>query len=424
MRILLFPVGSSGDVFPFVGLAIRLRERGHDVTVFGNGHFRPLITGRGLSFVETESAELYEAMQKEADLWHPIRSFKKLLGHPEIPRAIRLQYRLIEERYKPGDTVVVGGALAFGPRIARDKFGVPLVTAHLQPCMFKSLERTAVYGGGAMKSWWPRWLKNLMFWIGDRWIVDPIIAPVLNAFRTELDLPPARRILTEWMHSPDRVIGLFPEWYGPPASDWPPQVRLTGFPLFDAGDGNPLSNEVRKFVDAGPPPVVATFGSAMRFAAPYFAAVAGALKSLGRRGILLTPYSEQVPADRPPGVAHFDYVPLGQLLPRAAALVHHGGIGTAAQGLAAGVPQLVMPLAHDQPDNADRLKRLGVGRELRPKRFTAALVAKELIALDTEKVGKACRVVADRFVGTDPLAQACEIIEAAGRGSVPVHQVR
>jgi rhamnosyltransferase subunit B len=104
--------------------------------------------------------------------------------------------------------------------------------------------------------------------------------------------------------------------------------------------------------------------------------------------------------------------------------VHHGGIGTAAQGLAAGVPQLVMPLAHDQPDNADRLKRLGVGRELRPKRFTAANVANELIALNTEEVRKACRLVADRFVGTDPLAQACEIIEAAGRGSVPVHQVR
>jgi len=419
MRILLFPVGSSGDVFPFVALGQRLRERGHDVTLFGNGHFAPLLARCDLPFVETQSAELYEAMQKEADLWHPIRSFKKLLGHPEVARAIRLEYRLIEERYKPADTVVVAGTLAFGPRVARDKFGVPLVSIHLQPAIFKSLERTAVYAGGGMKPWWPKWFKGLLFWIGDRWIVDPIIAPVLNAFRAELGLSPVRSILTEWMHSPDRIIGLFPDWYGPPASDWPAQSRVTGFPLFDGGDGKTLSDEVREFLDAGPPPVVATFGSAMRFAAPYFAAVAESLKSLGRRGILLTPYREQISTDLPPGVVHFDYVPLGDLLPRALALVHHGGIGTSAQGLAAGTPQLVMPLAHDQPDNADRLKRLGVGRELRPKRFTAANVARELAALDTEEVRKACRVVAERFVGTDPLAQTCEIIEAAGRRSTP-----
>src|SRR5262245_55101080 len=261
MRVLLFPVGSSGDVFPFVALARRLRERGNDVTVVGNGHFAPLISRFGLPFIETEPAELYEAMQKEADLWHPIRSFKKLLGHPEIPRAIRLQYRLIEERYQPGDTVVVGGTLAFGPRIARDKLGVPLVSVHLQPSIFKSLKRPAVYASGAMKTWWPRWLKALMFWVGDRWIVDPIIAPVLNTFRAELGLPPVRRILTEWMHSPDRIIGLFPDWYGPPVSDWPQQTRLTGFPLFDGGEGKSLPTEVRAFLDGGTPPVVATFGS-------------------------------------------------------------------------------------------------------------------------------------------------------------------
>ena len=412
MRILLFPVGSSGDVYPFIGLGQRLRARGHDVTLSGNGHFGPLIERSGIPFVETQSAQLYEEMQKDADLWHPIRSLKKLLGHPEIPNAIRLEYRLIEERYIRGETVVVAGTLAFGPRIAREKLGVPLVTGHLQPAMFKSLERTAVYAGGGMKSWWPRWLKRSMFWVADRWIVDPILGPLLNGFRAELGLAPARRFLTEWMHSPDRVLGLFPEWYGPPASDWPSQVRLTGFPLFDASEGKPLSSEVREFLDAGPPPVVITFGSAMRFAKPYFAAAVEALQTIGRRGILLTQYAEQLPATLPAGIVHFDYVPLGQLLPRAAAIVHHGGIGTAAQGLASAIPQLVMPLAHDQPDNADRLQRLGVGRELRPKRFNAKNVARELQALDTDDVRNACRAIADRFVCADPLTESCEIIEA------------
>jgi rhamnosyltransferase subunit B len=411
MRVLLFPVGSSGDVFPFIAIGKRLRDRGHDVTLFGNGHFGPHVVRAGIPFVETESKELYDAMQNDADLWHPIRSFKALFGNPGVPKAIRRAHQLIAERYVPGETVVVCGTLGFGPRIARDHLGVPLVSVQLQPAIFKSLERTAVYGGGAMKPWWPRWLKRLMFWIGDRWIVDPIIGPAVNTFRAELGLPPVRRILTEWIHSPDRVIGLFPDWYGPPASDWPAQARVTGFPLYDERDVQPLADDVRAFLDAGPPPIVLTFGSAMRFATPYFREAVQALQRLGRRGIILTPYREQVPEFLPESVSHFEYVPLSQLLPRAAALVHHGGIGTSSQGLAAGVPQLVMPMAHDQPDNADRLRRFGVGRVLKPQRFTAANVANELLALDTDDVRKACREVADRFAGTDPIGRTCELIE-------------
>jgi UDP:flavonoid glycosyltransferase YjiC (YdhE family) len=116
----------------------------------------------------------------------------------------------------------------------------------------------------------------------------------------------------------------------------------------------------------------------------------------------------------PPGVAHFDYVPFSQVLPRAAALVHHGGIGTCAQGLAAGVPQVVMPLAHDQPDNADRLRRLGVSRTLMPKRFGGPALAATLDELlRCERTAKACRDVAERFRGADPLGETCRLIEEA-----------
>ncbi|HKB01461.1 MAG TPA: glycosyltransferase [Gemmataceae bacterium] len=415
MRVLLFPVGSAGDVFPFVAVAKRLLARGHDVTLFGNGHFAARVARAGVPFVETEPAEMYAEAEKNADIWRPIKSFKALFGHPAVAEAMRRQYHLIRERYVAGDTVVGGGTLAFGPRVARDHLGVPLVSLHLQPAAFTSIERPAVYASGGMKQWWPRWAKRLLFWVGDRFIVDPIIGPVLNAFRAELGLPPVRAILTDGTHSPDRVIGLFPDWYCSPAPDWPPQTRLTGFPLDDGSDGQSLAPEVEAFLNAGPPPVVVTFGSAMRFAEPYFRSATEALGTLGRRGILLTPHADQVPADRPPGVAHFHYVPLGQLLPRAAGLVHHGGIGTAAQGLAAGVPQLVMPLAHDQPDNADRLRRLGVGRSLHPKRFTTPNVARELTTLDADEVRAAGRAVAGRFAGTDPVGRTCELIEEVGK---------
>jgi UDP:flavonoid glycosyltransferase YjiC (YdhE family) len=292
---------------------------------------------------------------------------------------------------------------------------VPFVTIHLQPAMFKSIERTATYAGGGVKPWWPGWLKRLAFWVGNRYLVDPIIAPYLNPFRAELGLPPARNIITDWINSPDVVIGLFPAWFAPPASDWPPNARLTGFPLYDRGEVDPLPGPVADFLDAGPPPVVVTFGSAMKFAGPYFAAAAEALARLGKRGMFLTPYPGQVPEKLPPGVVRFDYVPFGHVFRRAAAVVHHGGIGTTAQALAAGVPQLIVPFAHDQPDNAVRLRALGVGRWMWPKACTPERLAKVHTELESDDVRRVCEGAAKRFAGADPLEETCDLIEATLR---------
>ncbi len=155
-------------------------------------------------------------------------------------------------------------------------------------------------------------------------------------------------------------------------------------------------------------------GTANRQAARFFRAGADACRRLGRRGLLLTRFAEQIPDPLPFGVRHAEYAPFGSLLPRAAALVHHGGIGTAAQALRAGCPQLVMPMAFDQPDNAVRLQRLGVGSYLRPSRFTGMAVARELeTLLGSEVVARACRAAARRFVGIDPVARTCDLIEAA-----------
>ena len=115
----------------------------------------------------------------------------------------------------------------------------------------------------------------------------------------------------------------------------------------------------------------------------------------------------------PDGIRHFEYVPFSQVFPRAAAVVHHGGIGTTAQALAAAVPQLIMHMAHDQPDNAAHVMRLGVGRPISPKAFRAPTVAKLLDELiHSPEVAKRCRSVAALFDGADPLGETCRTIEA------------
>jgi UDP:flavonoid glycosyltransferase YjiC (YdhE family) len=263
-----------------------------------------------------------------------------------------------------------------------------------------------------MPLWLPRPARKLIYGALENMLMQPIFGRPINKFRRELGLRPVRRIITHWCHSPNRVIGLFPDWFGPPQKDWPPQVKLTGFPLYDEKDVTPLPPELETFLQSGTPPIAFTPGSAMFFGQKFFAAAAEACQRMGRRGVLLTRHAEQIPANLPAGVIHIPFAPFGLLLPRCAAVVHHGGIGSIAQGLSSGVPQLIMPMNFDQPDNAYRVKRLGVGDYLFPKQFTGGNAAAALDRLiQSPSVAQSCRQIAQRIAATDALTQTAECIE-------------
>jgi UDP:flavonoid glycosyltransferase YjiC (YdhE family) len=213
--------------------------------------------------------------------------------------------------------------------------------------------------------------------------------------------------------------GLFPPWFAAPQPDWPPKVTLTSFPLFDERGLTPLPPGVEEFLSSGDSPIIFTPGSANRQAQPFLAAAVSACRRLGRRGMLLTRFTHHLPARLPDTVRHFDYAPFSEVFPRAAAVVHHGGVGTTAQALAAGVPQLIMPMAHDQPDNAARLIRLGVGAAIKPHLFRGPAVARELRRLTASPdVAARCKALAARLEGADALGPVCERIEALAG---PVH---
>jgi UDP:flavonoid glycosyltransferase YjiC (YdhE family) len=410
VKCLLVPLGSAGDIHPFIGLGLALRERGHDVTVITGGHAEALLRRVGLPFRPIGTDEEYRAMVADPAVWHPRKGFAIMMKWIAIllPRV----YEAVAALYEPGRTVVAAGSLGLGARVAQEKLGVPLATVHLAPGVFYSAYEPPVMEGLPMPAWLPRAVKRLMFRLVDALLVDRALAGPVNAFRASLGLPPVRHIYGRWVHSPQRVLGLFPDWYAPPQPDWPAQVRLTGFPLYDESGAAELPSEVDRFLDTGEPPLVFTPGSAMATGHDFFAAAVEACRLLGRRGLLLTRYPEQLPADLPDGVRHFDYVPFSRVLPHSAALVHHGGIGTTAQGLAAGVPQLLMPMSYDQPDNAARLRRLGVGASLRRPEFRGPAVAEALERLlGSEDMAKNCRAAAGRLQNARAVERACEELE-------------
>ena len=414
MRIIVSPIGSAGDVHPLVGLATSLKLRGHEVTVLTSGYFNELLERRGLDHVELGTKEDFLRLANDPHLWHPYRAFPHICRHG-ISQILRDQYRAIEERMVPGETVVISSCLGFGARIAQEKLGVPLVTAHLQPAPLWSDYDSPKLPGMLMGPGIPRWVKRWQFRLGETLIIDRVVREVTTTFRRELGLPPIRRT-TDWWHSPQLVMCLFPEWYGPRQPDWPANLVHTEFPLWDDGAGTVTPEAVARFLGNGDPPLVFTPGSAMMYGEAFFRAAVEACQRLGRRGILLSSFNSHIPASLPESIRHFEYVPFSNVLPHAAGIVHHGGIGTTAQGLAAGIPQLVMPMAHDQFDNAARLKRFGVGDWLNRASFSGPAVSQRLQGLlDSADVRHQCTQLASRFSRDHRAEAACDLIEHLDR---------
>jgi len=412
LHFALTPVGSAGDVHPYLGIGRELRRRGHEVTLISGAVFAAAAERTGLGFISTWSESEFESVTQHPDLWHPQRGMRVVLEG--VVETLRPIYSALTELYEPGRTILVGHPLAFASRVFEEMHSAPAATLHPAPGAIRSLYTPPGLPPARDISGWPLWLRRMLFWVGDRYFLDPHIVPALNRWRAELSLPPVDRVFDSWLHSPRAVIGLFPDWFGPPQPDWPPQVRTTGFPLFDDETGQ-LESRLDDFLAAGEPPIVFTPGSANRQAPAFFKAAVGAARALNRRALLLTRYPEQLPGELPPNVRHVSWVPLARVLARCSALVHHGGVGTCAQGLAAGIPQLTMPMGFDQPDNALRLERLRVGSWIAPRQFIAKRVAHVLGGLlASPEVAESCRRYREAVHSADAVSQTCDLLEQLG----------
>lgn len=411
-KAIVVALGSAGDVHPNVGLALALRGRGFEVLFVGPEVFRPLARRTGLEFIGLGSEEEYNSAIRDPDLWHPTRSFPFVARRLILP-ALRPVYEIIEQHFEPGRTVVTAPALAFGARVAQEKLGIPLATIHLQPLLLRSTIQPGCFGFPDLLGHLPRPLRKLYCRIADRLLVDPPLVGPVNSFRAELGLPSVTRLFNGWIHSPELVIGLFPDWFATPQPDWPPNVSLTGFPLWDEREVRSTSVELEDFLEAGAPPVVFTAGSAMLQAKQFFEVSAEVCEATGVRGLLLTSFPEQLPSRLPALLRHFDYIPFSAVLPRTAGIVHHGGIGTTAQAIAAGIPQLVVPNSHDQPDNAVRIRRLGLGDYLLPGAYSKVRVIEKLRScLMDSAIRENCRRAANLFGDQNAgLARASALVE-------------
>ncbi|AXL49028.1 glycosyl transferase family 1 [Paraburkholderia caffeinilytica] len=437
-KVIITAIGSAGDVHPLLGIGAALAARGHEVVFCTHPPFAEAVSRQGFAFVPIGTAAEYEAAMANPALWHPRTSFRTLWA--VIAPTLRPHFDALAALID-NDTVLVGTLWAFSARLMQELYRVPFVSVQVSPSTLLSAHAPPTHPRLTIPRGLPLAVKTALLRLIERQVLDKVCGPALNALRTELALAPARRIFGEWLHSTDGVLCLFPEWFAQAQPDWPAPRCLAGFPLFNDTGVHASDPQLDAFLAAGERPVVFTAGSTLIDQARYTAAVSAALMESGLRGILLTPDAPRADADT--AVASADgladaqgvllkrrYIPLQKLLPRCRALVHHGGIGTAALAYAAGIPQIVTPFAHDQFDNAQRVVVSGCGVRLDKPLLPQALARALRHLLSSPSIATQCGRVQDRLASSpDGCEAAARYIEGfmptgmraqtVGRASLP-----
>lgn len=418
MRIVLSNIGTYGDINPLIALALELKRRGHTPVMALPEVYRSRIAPIGLEFhairpdIDPSNNVLVEMVYDiKHGTEHGLRNF--------LFPALRQTYDdLLDAATKPvrADLLLVGELNYAGPIVA-EVTGIPWASYVLAPMSFfsaydppvlppypklaKADKRVPGFG---------RVIKRVARFASRKW-PEPIYA-----LRQELGLPRGANPLFDAKHSPYLVLALFSRVLGVEQKDWPADTVITGFAYYDADSGNAkLPADLEKFLANGDPPVVFTLGSAAVLAAGDFYEVSARVAmELGVRAVLLVGTD---PRNRPAGklpesICVAEYAPYSKLFSSASLVVHQGGVGTTAQCLKAARPMLIMPYSHDQPDNARRMKRLGVAKVIQKSKYKLSPVVHKVRAiLDDGRFARRAVAIAEQMSAEDGVKTACNELE-------------
>src|SRR5262245_48291897 len=413
-RIVLTTWGSYGDINPYLGLALALKARGHEPILAAAAYYRSVAELEGIELCAVRPDIDPANSEIVARVMHPRRGPEVILRELMLP-SVEDAYEDLQRAVRGAD-LLISHPITFAAPVLADKTGIPWISSVLAPISFFSthdfpvlpaalfLKRLELLGS---------WVAPLLYKLAER-STRAWSAPVYK-FRAKLGLPPGGDPIYEGQHSPALVLALFSRVLAKPQPDWPANVRVTGRISFDAGHGKALSSELEEFLGQGAPPIVFTLGSSAVLAAgDFYEESIAAVRELGLRGVMLAGREglARLGGKTSKDVLIIDAAPHSDLFPKAAAIVQQCGIGTLGQALSAGCPILAVPFAHDQPDNAYRIERLGVARVVYPPKYRAPRVAQELRQLIEEnKYKQAAKEVAARVRAEDGIAAACDAIE-------------
>lgn len=412
-KIVLAPYGSLGDLHPFLALAIELRTRGHDIKIITLEAFREKTGMLGFDFMPMRPEFSPEDKETAKIVMDAKKGTEKLLREYMLPHIFEMYEDLLAATTDAD--LLISGEIVFAAASVAEKRGVKWISTTLAP-----LSLFSVYDGNVYPN--AQWLKHLnflgipfhktVFWAMSR-VIKNWLEPY-REFRRKIGLSEDHDPIVENKHSKLLNLAMFSEVLGKPQPDWHDPTLQTGFCFYDGQkDMGKMSPALEKFLDAGEPPIVFTLGSAAVLdARDFFEQSIEAAKLLNKRAVLLYGIFNQPPKGLDDKRIAFDYAPYSRIFPRAACVVHQGGVGTTAQVLRAGVPALMMPFSHDQPDNAARCERLGVAEIISRDDYNAKNAAKSLGGILADMSYNANADKLKRIIETERGTQiACDAIE-------------
>jgi UDP:flavonoid glycosyltransferase YjiC (YdhE family) len=380
-RILLTTFGSLGDLHPYLALARGLQAHGAHPIIGTSAFYRDMVESRGISFtpIRPDMPPPEDMRRIVVDLMDARKGTATVVRDMTMP-WVRDSYADTLAAARDAD-LLISHLLTFATPLVGEVLCIPWVSVVLQPMLFFSASDPP-----ALPLF--QWVNRLPFNPGQAFWRGMRRAAMLTAStwygelrRLQRDLGLSTQVDPMFeAYSPWLTLALFSPHFAPPQPDWPPHTIATGFPFLDIPAEEVLPPHVEAFLRDGPPPIVFTLGSsAVWTPGSFYAESIEAVQRLGRCALLLTgPQGiERMPA-LPDGILAVDYAPHAAVFPRAAAIVHQGGIGTTAQALRAGKPTVIVPFAHDQFDNARRSERLGLGLTMSRDRYTAATATRTL----------------------------------------------
>ncbi len=423
MKIGIQTWGTEGDVRPFIALAAGLAAAGHETTLAYSE-----ISGKDISDLARRlgfSARRVGTLGDGACLMrrhgmdvlttrNPLLQVRKILRHffnPMTEDLLAAARDLCRE-----NDIVVGHFLVHPLALAAVEAGRPRISVFTTPA---HPSRYYMAGGGPDLGS----LVNRFLWFIGEFLIDRLFAPDINRLRSREGIDPIRRVIGEVWSSPILdLVEISPTLF-PRPDDWPSHVRVPGF-FNIPGDKDDweMPDALKRFLDAGPPPVFITFGSmtaAETAPEDTIRLLAEAVRMAGCRAILQFD-DGTVPSLADDSRLHFiGHAPHSRIFPRCAAVVHHGGSGTTQSATLAGRPPVIVAHASDQTFWAATLHRAGIApRPLHRRSLTAKNLARAIkTVLSSPEMAEKARRMGEQMAGEDGVGEAVRLIARAYRQS-------
>ena len=410
-HIVIYALGTGGDIDPMVALGIELLRRGYSVSFLSNDYFQPRIVAAGCEFISVGTIEQYH-QGNSVTAWEP-RNHADNFEYYHAP-AFEPAFNYVMS-LAGTNTLVLALGEENGARVAAEKCNIPFIKMILSPNLIFSAYSPPAPMKWAIPARIPRFIVRFLLRRNRKTRFNVFCRMQHNAAylatRERLQCP----LVFQTESAAILQIGFFPEWFGMPAKDWPKNLKLVGFPLQNLASMNSRS-ELDAFIEQQGAPLIFTSGTGVKDVAELFTEGRKICEQLQVPGVFVGGASGVELLQGSSLCLHLDYIDFEYALAKALAIIHHGGMGTTAQAIKAGVPQLIRPIKYDQPDNADRIYQLGLGTYVMPEKFKAEQVA-PMIAnmLQKAKSSKALRHYSADVSNSSAIVNACDLIEQVGK---------